>query len=458
MKLLVCVLAGAIAASAATVTFNDQIAPIVYAKCAGCHRPGESGPFSLTSYQEVAKRGSLIAAVTAKRYMPPWHAEPAAVNYRDERRLPDAQIALIQEWVKQGMPEGDPKKRPSLPDFPAGWQLGKPDLVLTLPQAYRIPAAGPDIYRDFVIPVGLPEDKWIRAIEVRPTAPKAVHHMLYYGDPTGSLRSTDGASGVPGFAGLGLPRGTFGLGSWGAGTQPHFLPEGVARPFPKGSDLIIQEHFHPIGKEELEKTVVGIYFAPEAPERRMLSVQLPTDFGLFAGIKIPAGEKAYTVRDSFTLPIDVDAFAVSAHAHYLGKSMKLTATLPSGESKTLLSVKDWDFAWQDSYIFSDFTTLPKGARLDGEVTWDNSAANPHNPSSPPVNIEWGEQSRDEMGSVTLEMVPHRQAERNTLAAALQQRVRDASAAAYQREPGFEDRVRAMFSGNSPVFKAGEPKR
>jgi hypothetical protein len=457
MRLLFAVAAGALSASAATVTFNEQIAPIVYTKCAGCHRPGESGPFSLTSYQEVAKRGKLIATVTAKRYMPPWHAEPASVKYRDERRLADGQIALIQEWVKQGMPEGDPKKAARLPEFPEGWQLGKPDLIVSLPKAYRIPASGPDIYRDFVIPIGLDEEKWIRAIEVRPTAPKAVHHMLYYGDPTASLRQTDGASGVPGFSGIGLPRGTVGLGVWAAGTQPHFLPDGIARPFPKGADLIIQEHFHPTGKEELEKTVVGIYFAKAAPERRMLSLQLPPDFGMFAGVDIAAGDKSYTVRDSFTLPVDVEGFSASAHAHYLGKSMKLTATLPSGETKTLLWIKDWDFAWQDGYAFSDFVSLPKGTRLDGEVTWDNSAENPHNPASPPVRVTWGEESRQEMGSVTLELVPRLQEERAALVAALQERMRQVTVTAFQKDPGLQQRVRDLSTGKSPVFKAGEPK-
>jgi mono/diheme cytochrome c family protein len=447
----------AIATSASAVTFND-VAPIVYAKCAGCHRPGESGPFPLTSYSEISKRGKLIAAVTAKRYMPPWHAEPADVQYRDERRLTDAQIALLAGWVKQGMPEGDPKLAPRLPEFPSGWQLGQPDLIVSLPKAYKIPAAGPDIYRDFLIPVGLSEDKWIRAIEVRPSAPKVVHHLLYYGDPTGSLRQIDGASGVPGFSGLGLPRGTVGLGTWAAGAQPHFLPEGVARPFPKGSDLVIQEHFHPTGKEEIEKTVVGIYFAKSAPERRMLSVQLPADFGLFAGVDIPAGEKSYTVRDSYTLPIDVEGYAVSAHAHYIGKSMKLTATLPSGETKTLLWIKDWDFNWQDGYVLSDFLSLPKGTRLDGEVTWDNSASNPRNPANPPVRVAWGEASREEMGSVTLELVPKRQEDRAALMADLQERMKRVTTTAFQRDPGLQQRVRDISTGKSPVFQAGEPQQ
>ena len=449
--------AGAFCSFAATITFNGQIAPIVYSKCAGCHRAGESAPFPLTSYKEVAKRGSLIAAVTQKRYMPPWHAAPAAVSYRDERRLTDEQIALLQTWVKEGMPEGDPAAAPALPAFPAGWQLGQPDLIVSFPHAYHIPAGGPDIYRDFVIPVSLPEDKWIRAIEVRPSAPKAIHHMLYYADPSGSMRQRDQSESLPGFSGLALPRGTLSLGTWAAGTQPHFLPEGVARPFPKGADLILQEHFHPTGKEELEKTVVGIYFAKEAPERRMLSIQLPIDFGLFAGVRIPAGEKAYTVRDSFTLPIDVDAFAASAHAHYLGKSMKLTATLPTGETKTLLNIPNWDFAWQDGYVFSDMVALPKGTRLEGEVVWDNSASNPRNPSTPPVLVAWGEQSRDEMGSVTLDLLPHRQEERKVLTDALSERSRRDTTTAFDRDPTLKDYLDQMTSGRSAVFQAGERK-
>ena len=444
-------------ASTATVTFNEQIAPIVYNKCAGCHRAGESAPFPLTSYKEIAKRGPLIAGVTQSRYMPPWTAAPSSFAYRDERRLSDDQIALIQAWVKQGMPEGDPAKTPVLPAFPVGWQLGQPDLIVSFPREYHIPAEGPDIYRDFVIPVGLAEDKWLRAVEVRPTALKAIHHMLYYADPSGSMREQDRSESLPGFSGLGLPRGTISLGVWAGGTQPHFLPDGVARPFPKGSDLIIQEHFHPTGKEEVEKTVVGLYFAKQAPERRMLSIQLPIEFGFFAGIQIPAGEKNYSVRDSFTLPIDVDAFGVSAHAHFIGKSMKLTATLPTGETKVLLDIPNWDFAWQDGYIFRDMVALPKGTRLDGEVSWDNSASNPRNPSTPPVPVAWGEQSRDEMGSVTLDLVPHLQAERPVLVKVLGERSVHDRDAAYARDPSLKDYFEGILNGQTKVFQNGERK-
>ncbi len=444
-------------ASAATVTFNQQIAPIIYSKCAGCHRAGETAPFTLTSYKDVAKRGAQIAAVTEKRFMPPWPAAPADVSYRDERRLTDQQISLLQAWVKQGMPEGDPATATALPSFPAGWQLGEPDVIVSFPHAYRIPASGPDIYRDFVIPVNLPEDKWIRAIELRPSAPKAMHHVLYYGDPSGSMRQKDNSESLPGFAGLDLPRGTLSLGVWAAGTQPHLLPDGIARPFPKGSDLILQEHFHPTGKEEFEKTTVGIYFAKQAPARRMVSVQLPINFGFFAGVNIPAGEKNFTVRDSFTLPIDVDAFGVSAHAHYIGKSVKLTATLPNGDVKVLLNIPNWDFAWQDGYIFSDMAALPKGTRLDGEVVWDNSASNIRNPSSPPVPVIWGERTIDEMGSVTLDLLAHHEEERKVLTDALSERARRDVDAAYKRDPSLKSYYEDLIGNRTAVFQAGEHK-
>jgi hypothetical protein len=443
------------ALQAAPVTFSEHIAPIVYARCGGCHRPGESGPFSLTNYQEVSKRGKLIAGVTAARYMPPWHAQPAAAPYRDERRLTDAEIGLIQEWVKQGTPEGDPKKAPKFPSYPEGWQLGKPDLIIKMPRAFRVPAEGPDIYRNFVVPVGLDEDKWIRAIEVRPSAPKVVHHMLYYGDPTGNARQLEKSDRQPGFAGQPNPRGTFSMGNWAGGTQPHYLPDGLARRFPKGTDFILQEHFHPTGKEEVEQTVIGLYFASGPPARQMMGIQMPASFGLFAGVSIPPGEKNYTVRDSFTLPVDLDAFAVSAHAHYIGKSMKLTATLPGGESKLLLWIKDWDFGWQDGYFFQDFVALPKGTRLDAEVSWDNSASNPRNPSKPPIHVDWGEASLEEMGSVTLSVTPRVQSEGPELSKALGEKNSKDIEAAYARDPELRKRVQAITSNQSAVFVNGD---
>jgi hypothetical protein len=188
------------------------------------------------------------------------------------------------------------------------------------------------------------------------------------------------------------------------GAQPHSLPDGLAFTVPKGADLILSTHFHPSGKAEQETSTVGLYFASGPPRKRFTSIQLPPLFGVFEGIDIPAGDAKYAIADSFELPVDVKAFLVGGHAHYLGKEMKLTATFPDGQTKTLLDIPDWDLAWQEQYQFDDYVLLPRGTRLEGTVTYDNSDGNRRNPNRPPKRVMWGEQSTDEMGSVGLQVV------------------------------------------------------
>src|SRR6185503_10805956 len=183
--------------AADTVTFSEHVAPIVYQSCVTCHRPGEAAPFSLISYDDVKKRGSLIATVTKARYMPPWHAAHDFGQFADERRLTDQQIATIADWVQQGMPQGDVAKMPKLPQFPEGWHLGKPDLILEMPVGFNLPASGPDVYRNFAMPTHLTEDKWVRAVEFRPSARKLVHHVLFAYDATGAVAKMDGKDGKP---------------------------------------------------------------------------------------------------------------------------------------------------------------------------------------------------------------------------------------------------------------------
>ncbi len=427
------------------VTFTEHIAPVLYAKCTSCHRPGEAAPFSLIEYNDAAKRAKLLAAVTQSRYMPPWKAEPASYGYRDSRRLTDSELALFQQWARDGAPQGNARKMPHLPKFPSGWQLGKPDLVVEIPEAFQVPAEGADLYRNVAIPLNLTEDKWIRAIEIRPSSRKVVHHVLYFADTSGEARkiAADTNGAMP------FTRGTIGLGGWAVGGQPHLLPEGMATPLPKASDLVLQYHFHPTGKAEAEKSVIGFYFAAEAPKRTLTAIQLPPAFGLFAGIDIPPGKGDFTVRDSFVLPVDVDAISVGSHAHYLGKTMKMTATLPTGEVKTLLSIQDWDFAWQDRYFFEDFVGLPQGTRLDSEVTWDNSAANRHNPNPEPLRVQWGEQSADEMGAIGLQVVPRSEADLKTLQTAYRQHFRQEAVKRVMADPNFLNRVRKIFGGQLP---------
>lgn len=388
-----------------TITFSEHIAPIVFSNCSSCHRPNEAAPFSLLNYRDVQKRGELIIDVVEDRYMPPWHAQSKDFEFQDHRGLNENEISLMLDWVESGMAEGDPSKLTALPKFTEGWQLGVPDLVVSMEKGYTLYADGPDIYRNFVIPLNLDEDKWIQAIEFRPGKRSVVHHSLFYYDTSGQAREQDAADPIPGYKSMGgAQREGSSIGGWAVGGIPKNLPDGLAHFLPKGSDLILSTHFHPSGKKETEVSTIGFYFSNEPPKERFTAIQLPPVFGALSGVNIPAGESNYSKTDSFVLPVDVKAFGISSHAHYLGKRMKMTATLPNNEVKELLLITNWDFSWQEQYRFKDFVYLPAGTRLDGEVVWDNSKDNVNNPNDPPVTVRWGRESSDEMGSVTLQMV------------------------------------------------------
>ncbi len=433
------------ATATAPVTFNKNIAPIIYHNCSSCHRPGEAAPFSLLSYSDVVKKAKTIGKVTVSHTMPPWKAEPASFAYRDERRLTDEQIAMIQTWVKDGMPEGNDADKPAPPKFASGWQLGEPDLVVEMPAAYHVPADGPDIYRNIAVPLGLADDKWITAIDMKPSARAVVHHVLYFADASGRAHEKPPQGKEPGFSGMRAGGVSSPLGGWAVGAQPNFFPEGLALRVTKGSDLVVQYHFHPTGKPEAEKSLIGLYFAKEAPKRTLTRIQMPPHYSLFSGLDIPAGETNFVIRDSFTLPVAVDGVGVSAHAHYLAKQMKMTATLPGGEVKTLLLINDWDFAWQDKYYFKQFVQLPRGTRLDSEIHWDNSAANPRNPSSPPIRVAWGEESKDEMGSISLIAVAHKESEHPALRADIARRQKEIVTQRMREDPSLAFKVGKLLS-------------
>jgi hypothetical protein len=440
-----------------SANFTADVAPIVFQKCATCHRPGEAAPFSLMTYDDVKRRGTLIARAVTSRAMPPWKAVASDFAYKGDRRLSESEITTIKQWVEAGMPEGDPAKLPAMPAFTPGWQLGAPDLVVSMTEPFDVPAYGPDVYRNFVVPLNLTEDKWVRAVDFRPSAKSVVHHSLFFLDGTGTARAADARDPKPGFPGeMGGFSGARGqlmrmlsggnlagrtsaesamtdesravgtLGGWALGANAKALPDGLAFFVPKEADLVLSTHFHPSGKAEKEASTVGLYFAARPPTQAFAGLALPPLFGVFEGIEIPPGEKEYTIRDSFVLPVDVKAFNVGAHAHYLAKRMKLTATFPDGSTKTLLQIDDWDFAWQDQYPFEEFVALPKGTRLDGWITYDNSSENPRNPSNPPKRVTWGEQSTDEMGSVGLLVVAAREDDMPALQQSYAQHVRQAA--------------------------------
>jgi mono/diheme cytochrome c family protein len=427
------------------VTFNEQIAPIIYQNCSMCHRPGEAAPFSLLSYHDVVRKAKTIAKATGTGAMPPWKAEPASYEYRDERRLTPEQIALIQAWVAQGTPEGDPSDKPEPPKFTSGWRLGEPDLLVEMPAAYHVPADGPDIYRNIAVPLGIKEDKWVTAIDLHPTARAAVHHTLYFADDKGLLHKHAQEGSEPGFSGMRAGGASIGLGGWAVGRQPQFFPDGLALNVPKGSDLVVQYHFHPTGKPEAEKSLIGLYFAKQAPHRMLMGIPMPPCFSLFSDLDISAGDKDFVICDSYTLPVAVDAVGVIAHAHYLATKLNMKAILPNGDVKTLLAIKDWDFAWQDQYFFKDYVPLPTGTKLDVDIHWDNSADNPHNPSIPPIHVRWGEETKDEMGGISLIVVAHDEANSPSLKAAIVARTRAMAVQKMQADPVLAKKVLGILA-------------
>ena len=411
--------------SKSPVTFSEHVAPIMFNNCMSCHRKGEAAPFALTKFSEVRKRGKLIVEVTEDRYMPPWHADPSDYEFKDVRRLSDSDIATLKKWVETGMKEGDASKLPESPKFVDGWQLGKPDVIATTAEKFTVPDEGPDIYRNFSVPLDHDEDIWVKAIELRPSSPEVVHHSLFFLDKDRFGRREEAKGGRPGFSRMGrLFTEDASMGGWAVGANPIFLPEGLAYKVPKGADIVLSTHFHPTGKEQDEQSTIGLHLSKEPPKRGFTTIQLPPLFGALSQVNIPAGEANYTKTDSFKLPVDVKAFGISAHAHQIGKKMLMTATFPDGKTKTLLKIDDWDFNWQEQYTFKEHVDLPADTVIKSKVVWDNSAENPRNPNNPPKSIKWGRETKDEMGSLTLSVFPTDNSTLSELKQAYQKHVRD----------------------------------
>jgi hypothetical protein len=382
-------------------TFNRSIAPILFKHCAICHHPGDVAPFSLLTYQDAKPRAKQIALVTEKHYMPPWQAEPGYGNFSNNRRLAETEIRTIKEWVTAGAPEGLPQELPPVPQFVDGWQLGTPDLVLTMPRAFDVPADSPEIYRCFAIPAGLTSDRYVRAVEFRPGTPGVIHHAIVVQDLQRAGRRLEKTPGE-GYAcgggfGFAMP-GMFTM--WTAGTVAHADPEGMATLLRKNSDLVVQLHLRPGKKARRAQATIGLYFAQKPPMRTPMDLSVTS-----YDVDIPAGERSHKVTAFSYVPVDVDAFSIFAHAHYLATGFKVTATLPSGDVKRLLLIKHWSFDWQENYWFASPLRLPAGTRLDIEVTYDNSGNNPRNPNSPPKRVTWGFLTTDEMCEVHVRGAP-----------------------------------------------------
>jgi len=401
------------------VTYSRDIAPLLIANCVECHRPGEVAPFSLLGYEDAAKRAEFLAQVTSERIMPPWKAEAGHGLFLGERRLTDAQIALIDAWAKAGAPQGDAADLPPAPVFASGWRMGEPDLVLKAPDVFNMPASGPDIFQHVIMPIDIPDDKTIVGFEFRPGNPAIVHHAILFLDRSGMAREKDAATPEPGYTTSGsidIPVAGL-VGVWTPGMTPRYFPQNIGMPVQTKTDLVLQLHLHPSGKEESDQSTVALYFADKPVDRVMAAN--PFVVGTII-IDIPAGASEHTVTSSVTLPTDVSLISLLPHMHLIGKEMKITATLPDGAEKSLVWIKDWDFYWQDNYVYREPVKLPAGTRLDVVSRYNNTAENPRNPQSPPARVLFGNGSADEMCFGIFQLVADKPKEEGRLNGALMQ--------------------------------------
>ncbi len=396
-------------------TFAKDVAPIIYNKCTTCHRTGEIGPFTLTSYDDAADRAAIIKEVVSTGYMPPWKPDPEYSHFLGEYYLTDAEKQSIIDWVDQGAEYGSSVDEPDLPNFPEGSLLGEPDLVLTFEQTHIHEGNNEDEYRYFVLPTGLTEDRAIKAIELRPGNTQIVHHALFFEDTEGVAAFHDAQTPEYGFEGF----GSFGTDEvldrdqypgYVPGTKPIYYPDGFGQILSAGSDLVVQMHYAPWPVDASDKSSVNIFFADEDEEvdrfvddRIMLPFDLP---GGFFGFSIPPNQvKEFHGRWNITQ--DISLIGLSPHMHYLGKNWEVWLEGPNGSTTNLIRIEDWDFNWQGGYYFPRLIPAMAGSTIHAVATYDNTTSNPQNPSSPPKHVWWGEGTTDEMYYLPILSVPYR---------------------------------------------------
>ena len=404
------------------LTFAEHVAPIIRSACGSCHRPNGAAPFSLITYQDVRGRAAQVARQTRLRLMPPWKPEPGYGEFLDERRLTEAQIRILEQWVRDGAPAGDLTSIPPESSPASEWLLGEPDLILE-PAPYLLEARKTDIYRNFVLPITIDETRYVKAWQFLPGGSHALHHATMQVDTTGASRRLDAQDREPGYEGLiphtvQNPEGYF--LSWTPGQLAFVAPDGMSWPVRAETDLVMMLHLRPGRTAETIRPRLGLYLADGPPSRVPTMIRLTRQ-----DLEIPAGASGHRVEDSFTLDVDVDVYAVQPHAHHLAREVRADAIRPDGTRVPLLYIRSWDFRWQDIFRYRRPVFLPAGTTLTMEYVYDNSQRNPDNPSSPPKRAQYGQRTTDEMAEVWFQVVVHDAAERPTLVRAVEDKIRRA---------------------------------
>lgn len=417
-----------------TATFSKHVAPIFFKNCAECHRPGEAAPMSLLSYKEARPWAKSIKEKVVSREMPPWHADPRYGEFKNDRRLTDTEIATIVNWVDNGAREGETRDLPAAPKFADGWSIGKPDLVISMPEPFKVEASGPDEYQLFPLDYTFPQDTFVKAVEVRPGNRKVVHHLVAMikppDDPTKPQLSKEEAEKLKaaqqtesifyreGFVqrvkadapvydnGCELKNGGSGrtrntekrgvslmpiLAVYAPGRNPNLFEEGTVKFIPAGSKIVLQVHYSKVaGEVQTDRSSVGLIFATKPPTKVS-----NTEMVFNAYFKVAPGEAGHSVSACWTTDRDMQITSLMPHMHMRGAAMEVKAVFPDGRKEILLNVPKYDFSWQTSYLLKEPVTVPKGTTIFVTGVFDNSTKNRYNPD-PASFVRWGEPTYDEM--------------------------------------------------------------
>ena len=416
------------------ITFTKDISSIIYNKCTSCHRSGESGPMNFTSYEEVAALGPMIEYVTQNNYMPPWPPDPDYTTHAllDERFLTASEKNLISEWVKQGLPEGDPELEAEMPIFTDGSAIGVPDYVFQLEEEYFIEGNNQDDYRVFVFPTGFTEDTYIKAIEFRPDNREAVHHALIMADVTGTGASQDAESpdvlGYEAFGGFNLegvsPNEYVFLGGYAPGMNPIVWSGNLGMKIPAGADILCQIHYAPSSIDEWDQSSINLFTKPASEVEREVQMKM----WLRLDLNIPANsettieaclnfsntnpfldffgpepqqffDNVIVGEQNCELPEAWSLLGILPHSHLMGKSWEVYAETPSGENIPIIKIPDWDFDWQGFYYPEYMQYIPEGSRIEAVATYSNTND---------FNMGWGELTTDEMFFCPIYYVPYQE--------------------------------------------------
>ena len=401
------------------VSFSQDVLPILQKNCQSCHRPGQIAPMSLVTFRETRPWARSMKAKVESRQMPPWFADPAHGPFANDRSLSQKDIETIAKWADAGAPEGDPKDAPPPIQWPAdGWQI-KPDVIVRGPE-FRVPAhTQNDVVEwiTYLLPSGFTKDTWITSLEIKPSVMAVTHHICFtfqahtpdakYYVPNWSESPRDEEGAAIKAEAPATPR----IGGGGAGRQAgtdvgggfncyvpgrsadDYRPFGAGKLIPAGSDISVQVHYTPIGKEIVDRPLIGFTVADKAPAKRWMS------YGIVGGgpsFAIPPNEGNYKSPPfDLTFTADVELVEFMPHMHVRGKSMTYHLVYPDGRDQIVLSVPKYDFNWQLLYQPAKTIRVPKGTRMYVEAYYDNSKANRFNPN-PERTVYLGRMTWEEM--------------------------------------------------------------